>query len=226
MSRADLFVVCKNPDCGAEVSPYVTECPYCGTRLQKRAPKLDKALQAARRGHGACRRRRSGACGPGEIPGIRADARPYATGDRPRHRRGLGRDARRLARGRELGRPGPLPLATQWPRLLTAPFTYFYSGSGANLDRHRRLPVRDAVRDRALRLAARAPPRAARGGRDLHGRRGRRHRRRGAVQNGSRPAHRRRQRRGARAAVRLGGARPAGAPQPRATTTATCSGRA
>src|SRR2546430_13697086 len=24
-----------------EVSPYVTECPYCGTRLRKRAPKLE-----------------------------------------------------------------------------------------------------------------------------------------------------------------------------------------
>ena len=48
MSRADLFLVCKNPDCGAEVSPYVTECPYCGTRLQKRAPKLEKGLQPAR----------------------------------------------------------------------------------------------------------------------------------------------------------------------------------
>src|SRR5881628_3510797 len=35
----DLFVVCKN--CGEEVSPYVTECPYCGTRLRKRAPKLE-----------------------------------------------------------------------------------------------------------------------------------------------------------------------------------------
>src|SRR3954468_19098690 len=36
----DLFVVCKN--CRAEVSPYITECPYCGHRLRKRAPKLDK----------------------------------------------------------------------------------------------------------------------------------------------------------------------------------------
>ena len=33
-------MVCKN--CGAEVSPYVTECPYCGTRLRKRAPKLER----------------------------------------------------------------------------------------------------------------------------------------------------------------------------------------
>ena len=36
----DLCVVCKN--CQAEVSPYITECPYCGHRLRKRAPKLDK----------------------------------------------------------------------------------------------------------------------------------------------------------------------------------------
>jgi len=36
----DLSVVCKS--CGAEVSPYVTECPYCGSRLRKRAPKLER----------------------------------------------------------------------------------------------------------------------------------------------------------------------------------------
>jgi membrane associated rhomboid family serine protease len=36
----DLFVVCKN--CQSEVSPYITECPYCGQRLRKRAPKLDR----------------------------------------------------------------------------------------------------------------------------------------------------------------------------------------
>lgn len=38
--RADLFVVCKN--CGSEVSPYITECPYCGHRLRRRAPKLPR----------------------------------------------------------------------------------------------------------------------------------------------------------------------------------------
>ena len=38
----DLFVVCKN--CGEEVSPYVTECPYCGHRVRKRAPKLEKGM--------------------------------------------------------------------------------------------------------------------------------------------------------------------------------------
>ena len=35
------MVVC--PSCSSEVSPYVTECPYCGKRVQKRAPKLGSA---------------------------------------------------------------------------------------------------------------------------------------------------------------------------------------
>src|SRR5690242_3817472 len=39
MAETELSVVCKS--CGSEVSPYVTECPYCGTRLRKRAPKLE-----------------------------------------------------------------------------------------------------------------------------------------------------------------------------------------
>jgi membrane associated rhomboid family serine protease len=40
MAETELTVVCKS--CGSEVSPYVTECPYCGTRLRKRAPKLER----------------------------------------------------------------------------------------------------------------------------------------------------------------------------------------
>src|SRR5919109_2125012 len=76
-SGPDLFVVCKK--CGSEVSPYITECPYCGTRLRKRAPKLErggvpKEPKAQRR-----RRPTLGRLKPGEIPGIRADRRPYAT---------------------------------------------------------------------------------------------------------------------------------------------------
>jgi len=35
-----LSVVCRS--CGSEVSPYVTECPYCGHRLRKRAPRLER----------------------------------------------------------------------------------------------------------------------------------------------------------------------------------------
>jgi hypothetical protein len=71
----DLFVICKS--CGSEVSPYITECPYCGNRLRKRAPKLD------REGRVAERRLRAPTSLPrlrhGEIPGIRAETRPYAT---------------------------------------------------------------------------------------------------------------------------------------------------
>ena len=74
-SGPDLYLVCKS--CGAEVSPYITECPYCGTRIQKRAPKLDrggvpKAPKRARSRPQLPRLR------PGEIPGIRADHRPWA----------------------------------------------------------------------------------------------------------------------------------------------------
>jgi membrane associated rhomboid family serine protease len=73
----DLFVVCKH--CGAEVSPYITECPYCGNRLQKRAPKINKdggivAKPPRRQLTSSLPRLRHG-----EIPGIRADAHPYAT---------------------------------------------------------------------------------------------------------------------------------------------------
>lgn len=73
----DLFVVCKN--CGSEVSPYITECPYCGTRLRKRAPKLDRNGRIAERitrrppAPSLSRLRR------GEIPGIRHEAHPYAS---------------------------------------------------------------------------------------------------------------------------------------------------
>lgn len=80
-NQPDLFVVCR--ECGAEVSPYITECPYCGKRLRKRAPKIERDE------HGESRpkvRRKvpKPTLGPlrtGEIPGIRGDelGRPYAT---------------------------------------------------------------------------------------------------------------------------------------------------
>src|SRR5215217_5498630 len=105
-SSPDLFVVCKN--CGSEVSPYITECPYCGTRLRKRAPKIerpDAALpkapkRATRLGAGRRARarpkprarpkarakprdapQRLGRLRSGEIPGIRGDehGKPWAT---------------------------------------------------------------------------------------------------------------------------------------------------
>ena len=77
MSQPDLFVVCKN--CGSEVSPYVTECPYCGQRVRKRAPKIDRSS-----GEAATKRRRRATKLPRlraeEIAGIAPDTRPYATG--------------------------------------------------------------------------------------------------------------------------------------------------
>lgn len=74
MSQPDLFVVCRN--CGSEVSPYVTECPYCGQRVRKRAPKLDRGGSP----DGPPRRRtRLPRLRPDEIEGIAPDVRPYAT---------------------------------------------------------------------------------------------------------------------------------------------------
>jgi membrane associated rhomboid family serine protease len=55
-SGADLFVVCKQ--CGSEVSPYITECPYCGHRLRRRAPKLPREHALNRSSRGLLRRLR------------------------------------------------------------------------------------------------------------------------------------------------------------------------
>jgi membrane associated rhomboid family serine protease len=76
-SGPDLFVVCKK--CGSEVSPYITECPYCGTRLRKRAPKLERGGVPKEPKRARRRRPSLGRLKPGEIPGIRVDRRPYAT---------------------------------------------------------------------------------------------------------------------------------------------------
>jgi len=122
----DLFVVCKS--CGAEVSSYITECPYCGNRLRKRAPKLDRdgkvtAAKPRRRATQPLltRLRRD------EIPGIRPDRRAYATAalvlagliGTLLWRTGLGG-----ANDIEVfGKPG-----AQWWRVFTAAFTYNTTG--------------------------------------------------------------------------------------------------
>jgi membrane associated rhomboid family serine protease len=76
VSQPDLFVVCRN--CGSEVSPYVTECPYCGQRVRKRAPKLDRSG-----GEAQPKRRRRRPSLPrlraDEIEGIAPETRPYTT---------------------------------------------------------------------------------------------------------------------------------------------------
>lgn len=76
-------MVCNN--CGSEVSPYVTECPYCGTRLRKRAPDLKKQKKAEEKEARRAEKRRDrlkaqyeGGSSPGawlESPG----GRPLAT---------------------------------------------------------------------------------------------------------------------------------------------------
>lgn len=85
MSPPELSVVCKS--CGSEVSPYVTECPYCGTRVRKRAPDLERGEEGltAKEPRGRRLRKRAamrpharGAPIPGIGVGVSA-GRPYAT---------------------------------------------------------------------------------------------------------------------------------------------------
>ena len=82
MTEPELFVVCKN--CGSEVSPYVTECPYCGQRVRRRAPKIERGGsgggdEAEPRAGRRPRPPSLGRLRRGEIPGIAPDTRPYAT---------------------------------------------------------------------------------------------------------------------------------------------------
>jgi membrane associated rhomboid family serine protease len=122
----DLFVICKS--CGSEVSPYITECPYCGNRLRKRAPKLDRDQRVAER-----RARRTPTplltrLRSNEIPGIRPDRRPYITLVLVAAgligcllwRTGLGGANEQLAIAGGLG--------SHWWRLFTAAFTYDNTG--------------------------------------------------------------------------------------------------
>jgi membrane associated rhomboid family serine protease len=119
MSETELSVICKN--CGSEVSPYVTECPYCGTRLRKRAPKLERrdgALEAQRPRRRRWPRLRRKPAAPAR------PFRPYATLTVI-----LGSAALLLiqkASGNALSSFGGLviPLEDQWWRLFTAPFAY------------------------------------------------------------------------------------------------------
>jgi len=122
MSETELSVICKN--CGSEVSPYVTECPYCGARLRKRAPKLERRgdglepkprRRPARRLFRVRMRRREEGGGA---------ERPYATLAAV-----LAPAALLLgqqASGASLPTLGALvtPIDGEWWRLLTAPFVY------------------------------------------------------------------------------------------------------
>jgi membrane associated rhomboid family serine protease len=121
MSETELSVICKN--CGSEVSPYVTECPYCGARLRKRAPKLE------RRGDGLEAKPRRGAAG--RLFRVKLPSRSAADSHRPYATMAaiLGSALLLLveqATGASLAAMGGLtvPLHGEWWRLLTAPFAY------------------------------------------------------------------------------------------------------
>lgn len=125
MSETELSVICKN--CGSEVSPYVTECPYCGARLRKRAPKLERrdgGLEAQK----PRRRRRPRLLPKRPSVGAIATDRPYATLAAI-----LGPIVLLLlqkATGSQLDTYGGLiiPFEGDWWRYLTAPFAYVNVG--------------------------------------------------------------------------------------------------
>jgi membrane associated rhomboid family serine protease len=129
-SGADLFVVCKT--CGSEVSAFVTECPYCGTRLRKRAPKLDRGGAPPRRARRPTLRLRRdrprlGRLRRGEMPGIRYDTRPFATIMLVVAGVGVSLLSQAgLVALRDIALFGPLE--GEWWRVLTAPFAYDNSG--------------------------------------------------------------------------------------------------
>ena len=116
--------------CGSEVSPYVTECPYCGHRLRKRAPKLERegneirVHQSRREKRRAARRERARDRTP-----IDLGARPIATGVT------LLIGALTLvvssAAGLGLEDTGAIvgPVESDFWRYLTAPFTYSDTGA-------------------------------------------------------------------------------------------------
>ena len=176
MSQPDLFVVCKN--CGSEVSPYVTECPYCGQRVRKRAPKLDRSGGEPQPEARAGAARRCRACAPRRSPGSRPTRGPYAT-LRPDRWPALLSIARRASGRRTRRRPrrtSSCPVDDEVWRFFAAPFLFHdqlgYAVRGADGRGH-------------LRHAARAPLRPVPVvvvfvlvGRGRHGARGRCSRRR------------------------------------------------
>jgi membrane associated rhomboid family serine protease len=120
MSETELSVICKN--CGSEVSPYVTECPYCGARLRKRAPKLERRGDGLEAQQPRRRRRR-----------VPRPARPgfAVSGDRPYATIGVILASAILlliqkATGYWLDSFGGIlvPLQEEWWRYFTAPFAY------------------------------------------------------------------------------------------------------
>jgi len=129
VAEAELSVVCRS--CGSEASPYVTECPYCGNRLRKRAPRLEREGDEIRvRESRRDKRRRQRRERSDEQPrSASLDSRPLAT------------IATLLIGGILIvvGQAVPLsagevgaivgPVGGDLWRYLTAPFAYFDSGA-------------------------------------------------------------------------------------------------
>ena len=130
VAEVDLNVVCKN--CGSEVSPYITECPYCGQRLRKRAPKLTPggrgrvelapAPQAAQAAAAARRKRRRARGAPARLAVGPAALRDDRARARQRRRCCIAERASSLGLydlGAVIG-----PLDGDWWRLVAAQFVY------------------------------------------------------------------------------------------------------
>ena len=120
-------MICKN--CQSEVSPYITECPYCGNRLRKRAPKLDRDGRADRAQAPRAAPVAAAACAAARSPG---SGRVAA---RTRRSRSCwpGSPATLLWRAALVGSTHAIELWAQfgthlWWRLLVAPFTYVNTG--------------------------------------------------------------------------------------------------
>jgi membrane associated rhomboid family serine protease len=123
MAEPDLFVVCKN--CSAQVSPYVTECPYCGQRVRKRAPKIGPDGEPRER---RLRRRapKLPKLRPGEIPGIAPETTPYATWGLIALAL-LGMLATRIWFYEDVGALGS-PVDGEWWRVVVTPFIHVNFG--------------------------------------------------------------------------------------------------
>lgn len=133
MSETELSVVCKS--CGAEVSPYVTECPYCGARVRKRAPDLERGGDGGFEAKQSRRERRRE-----QKARQKAERRAKATAAVQSTTRPWGTIALivvpaaalvvRIALGNSLAGFGGVvvPLESEWWRLVTAPFAYLSVG--------------------------------------------------------------------------------------------------
>ena len=116
----ELSVVCKS--CGSEVSPYVTECPYCGARIRKRAPKLEREGGELKAKEPRARRSRT----------PRLQPRGMARGERRRYATIAAIVVPALALLTQVAIGGPLsdlgaifgPVGSEWWRYLASPFVY------------------------------------------------------------------------------------------------------